>query len=320
MQMIALVLAASCSGRTGEPPETLPRTEPPVEEAPARKQEAATGPKDKDILLEGLGFSTPESVLYDKDRDRYLVSNINGPPTERDGNGFISVVEPTGKLAALKWIDGASDGTGLDAPKGMAILDGKLYVADIDQVRVFSASTGKPQYDLPIEGASFLNDVAADGSQIYVSDSGLDPSFNPSGTDAVYRIYKEGKHELVVADPGLGRPNGLATRGQKIYLVGFGGNDLRILGPDGSILSTEPLPAGSLDGIALRPDGSALVSSWEGSAVYLRTSDGVVSTVLEGVNAPADIGWDSKRNRLLVPMFKDDKIWIRPLGHHNASH
>ena len=35
-------------------------------------------------------MKTPESVRYDADLDVFFVSNINGNPSEKDGNGFIA--------------------------------------------------------------------------------------------------------------------------------------------------------------------------------------------------------------------------------------
>ncbi len=105
----------------------------------------------------------------------------------------------------------------------------------------------------------------------------------------------------------------------KIYMVNFGGADLRILNPKGETAEAHTLPKGSLDGIELRPDGSALISSWEANAVFLRKSDGTVETVISNVDAPADIGWDIKRNRLLVPLFKQNKVLIKDLGPHNKK-
>ncbi|MGH2397863.1 MAG: ATP-binding protein, partial [bacterium] len=98
------------------------------------------GPKP--TIVEG-GFQTPESVLYDTRADVYLVSNINGKPTDTDGNGFISRVSPAGKVLALKWIDGTKQGVTLNAPKGTAISGTTLYVADITAVRMFDRSTGR---------------------------------------------------------------------------------------------------------------------------------------------------------------------------------
>ncbi len=38
-------------------------------------------------------MKTPESVRYDADLDAYFVSNINGNPSQKDGNGFIARVD-----------------------------------------------------------------------------------------------------------------------------------------------------------------------------------------------------------------------------------
>src|SRR2546430_5291507 len=54
------------------------------------------------IVVEG--FLTPESVLHDPAQDIYFVSNINGGPTTKDNNGFISRVRPDGAVENLKFI------------------------------------------------------------------------------------------------------------------------------------------------------------------------------------------------------------------------
>jgi len=278
---------------------------------------SSEAPKPADIWVQEVGLSTPESVLYDAKKDRYLVSNINGNPTAADDNGFISVLSTDGKVENLKWIDGASDKIELNAPKGMAILDDKLYVSDIKSVRVFDLHTGVQKTSIAIKGASFLNDVVSDGQVVYISDSGMNPDFSASGTDAIYRIYKEGKHEKVVADKSFSKPNGLAIHNSNIYMVNFGGAEMRILNPKGETTKTHSFPKGSLDGIELRSDGSAFVSSWESSSVYLRKTDGAIETVVSNVDAPADIGWDAKRNRLLVPLFKQNKVLIKTVAAHS---
>ena len=59
-------------------------------------------------------FQTPESVLYDPVADVYLVSNINGDPTAKDNNGFISRIGPDGTVMAAKWIAGGQGDVTLD--------------------------------------------------------------------------------------------------------------------------------------------------------------------------------------------------------------
>ena len=80
-------------------------------------EEVASSPATDAVLVDDVGFSTPESVLHDPTADVYLVSNIVGNPAEVDGDGFISRLSPSGEVLELRWIDGASDAVTLHAPR-----------------------------------------------------------------------------------------------------------------------------------------------------------------------------------------------------------
>ncbi len=67
------------------------------------------------------------------------------------------------------------------------------------------------------------------------------------------------------------------------------------------------LPTGGLDGIVAVGD-SLLVSSWQGSAVYRGKLGGTFEAVLSEQKSPADIGFDTKRSRILVPHFLEDTV------------
>jgi len=69
---------------------------------------------------------------------------------------------------------------------------------------------------------------------------------------------------------------------------------------------TKP-PEGGLDGL-LSVGDVIYVSSWNGSAVYRGKLGGTFEVVISGVKGPADIGYDKKRNRVLVPRFMEDAI------------
>jgi hypothetical protein len=56
------------------------------------------------------------------------------------------------------------------------------------------------------------------------------------------------------------------------------------------------------------------MSSWGDRCVYRIGSDGKVSKVVVDVDGPADIGYDAARNRVLVPLFNDNQVLVRPLG------
>src|SRR3989449_7983980 len=91
------------------------------------------------------GFLTPESVLHDPAQDIYFVSNINGGPTAKDNNGFISRVRPDGAVENLKFIEGGHGGVTLHAPKGLAIRGGTVGVTGIRHVRSFDAENRAPR-------------------------------------------------------------------------------------------------------------------------------------------------------------------------------
>lgn len=291
----------------------------PTAAAPAPAPAASAAPAlEPPVLVKDAGFMTPESVLYDSQNDIYLVSNINGQPGDVDGNGFISKVTPDGKVAELKWIDGSKKATALDAPKGLAISKGTLYVADVTVVRMFDAKSGKPKGKIAAVGSTFLNDVTAgpDGT-MYVSDSGIKfgkDGVEPTGSDAIYKIGKKGVAEKLIADKDqLGHPNGVLADDKGIWVVTFGTGELYRVGFDGKKEPGQKLPQGSLDGIVKLPDGSLAISSWAASAVYHGTPGGTFDVLIKDVKSPADIGYDSKRNQVLVPLFLENAIEIQKL-------
>jgi streptogramin lyase len=303
---MALMALIGC-GNGGERTQRQPASEP----------KAATAPTE--IRVEGVGFATPESVLYDEAADVYLVSNINGSPSAVDDNGFISRVAPDGTMLELKWIAGESPDVELNAPKGMAIVGDTLYVADISAVRRFDRTSGASLGAIDIPGATFVNDLAAtrDG-QVIVSDTGVvftDSGAEDTGTAAVYLMDADGELTTIASD-NLDKPNGVLDSRvhDGVLVASFGGNVVYKLDADGERTDVVELPTGGLDGLMETAGGDLLVSSWEGSAVYRVTPDRVISTAADELPAPADIGWDEGRRRLLVPLFTTNAVVILPMG------
>jgi acetyl esterase/lipase len=107
-------------------------------------------------------------------------------------------------------------------------------------------------------------------------------------------------------------PNGIQVRGGTILVTG-GRDQIFRLDDDGASPPEYETPAGGLDGLVWLDDGRVLVSSWTGSAVYQIDADGQVSELFSDINAPADIGFDTKRNLVLIPHFEDDRVEARPL-------
>src|SRR3989441_12055605 len=131
------VLGAACKPVDKAPPGSQSPSPP----SSAAALPAPPPPPAATKVATVTGFLTPESVLYDSAQDVYFVSNINGSPTAKDNNGFISRVRPDGAVENLKFIEGGHNGVTLHAPKGMALRGDTLWVADIDVVRAFDART-----------------------------------------------------------------------------------------------------------------------------------------------------------------------------------
>lgn len=110
------------------------------------------------------GFEQPESALVDPTTGRIYISNIAGHPMDKNAKGHISQLNPDGSIVKRHWANG------LNAPKGMAIIDNQLLVADIDQLRVFDLATGTQVAELQAD-AIMLNDIAVDAAgNAYISD------------------------------------------------------------------------------------------------------------------------------------------------------
>jgi hypothetical protein len=254
------------------------------------------------------GLAAPESVLYDRAGDRYLVSNVNGAPLARDNNGFISVLSPQGKVVARTWIAGGRPGVVLDAPKGLAIKGNELFVADLSVVRVFDLTTGAPRGEIAVPGSTDLTDLAArpDGT-LYVTDAGPPTGrFDGEGTEAVH-VIEGGRARPLATGNKLGRPHGLAWTEAGVVVSPFGASEIYRLNDKGEKRDVTQTPAGGLAGVVSVGD-VLFVTSWQSKAVYRGTLGGSFEVALAGQKSPADLGYDSRRGRLLVPHFQENTV------------
>ena len=301
--LLVAILTAACDLRLERTTKALP--------TPAEKAALFPPPPAASIITGLLG---PESVLHDPEQDVYFISNINGGLLDVDGNGFISRVDPDTMAVDLHWIEGGKNGVQLDGPKGMAVAGNFLYVADVTAVRRFDRRTGAPEGGIELTGATLINDLTTDGDAIYVSDSAATPGpgiqFVPTGPGAIWKISC-GRPEKIAAGPALNQPNGLDFVDGHLWVVTFGGNELYRL-DEGRKVDVRKVPRGQLDGLIHLEDGTPVVSSWIGTAIYRRSGD-AFSPLLTAVTTPADIGYDARRKRLLVPRSALNQVTIHSM-------
>jgi hypothetical protein len=238
-------------------------------------------------------MTTCESVIYDKTNDVLYVANINGAPDGKDGNGFISKVSLDGKVTEAQWVKG------MDAPKGMGIANGKLYVTDIDRVHEIEIATGKISKTHKLQGAKFLNDITTDAAgKVYISDTG-------GGTIS---IIENGKVSKWIEN--LQGPNGLYAEGNEILTVLWDGKTLNVIDPTSKQLTVKTDSVENGDGIEAIGNGEYLVSSWNGMVHHIGADwkkTLVLDTRADSVSA-ADIEYIQEKNLLLIPTFFKNKV------------
>lgn len=255
------------------------------------------------------GFDQPESVLHDTARDTLYVSNINGAPMEENGKGYISRVSPAGKILEQKWI------TGLNAPKGMALANGKLFIADLTKLHIIDIDTNKVIKSLHGEQSKMLNDVTIDDSgNVYVSDL-------LSG--AIYRLTRQ--HDTLerwFEHAAIPHPNGVHYHQGKL-LIGSWGKDMQ---DDFTTLEAGSIyhlnladmtlvedknakNIGNLDGVSVLND-SIISNDWINGNVF-KTNNNSKQLLFNAGKGAADISVSN--NRLYVPMMLDNRIDVYSL-------
>lgn len=256
------------------------------------------------------GVKTPESTLISPDGDVIYVSNVNGAPTEKDGNGFISQISLDGKMLKPEWA------TGMNAPKGMGVVGDTLYVADIDELVAIDRKTGKITKTFAADGAKFLNDIAIDAAgRVYISDM---------AGNAIWRLDGE-TFEKWLESGELKSPNGLIFKGDNLIVGAWGvmtngfatevpGNLLTISLADKSI---KPLgsgaPVGNLDGLEILSDEAFLATDWMAGKVLKININGDATLLYDLNGGSADLGYDAKSKTIIVPMMNDNRILAFPL-------
>lgn len=248
------------------------------------------------------GLSGPESVRYDPELDLFFVSNFNDEPAG-DANGFVSKVSADGEILALKFMQG-TERWPLHGGRGMYIDWRGLWVVDAGGVHLFDRDTGKQLdfVDFAEFETGFLNDVViGDDGSLYVTDT---------GGSAIYRIL-EGKVSLATRTEMA--PNGITSdpaSGRLIIAPWKGPLELVEWDPkDKSFTTLGKLDGGGrYDGVEVI-NGQIILASQEDTSLHIMTL-GVDRRAISLPGRPADIGIDTKRNRVAVPYVALDQVDI----------
>lgn len=243
-----------------------------------------------------------------------LIANFGSSqldPLNSEGKGYI-VRYGVGGSEVLIPADG-----NLSGPRGMYLREGHLFICDVNKIVVYDLNhrDAAPQVIALPEGEAFVNDLAADGDNLYASVTNTGHIFRLDISDPA----QPGSPELWLEIAG---PNGLVIRDGEMYVASYS--------PDGEAKSehviyripdlqnpvAEPfvtLP-GQYDGIAFSGDGKWLyVTNWAPAGVsridlQTRQIDSVALTLEQPLVGPADI--TVADGRIYIPDLPNSRVVI----------
>ena len=253
-------------------------------------------------------LNNPESVVFDSERNRYLVSNWgNGAIVQIDSNGvqsyFSTALQNKYKVAGL-YIYGdillAASGDTLNNDSTGKGLTG------------FNLKTGEIVFHIPIPGIGLPNDITSDKNGIiYLTDY---------WDDKLYKI-KNRIPSIYVNKGVLGYPNGIIYDriNNRLLLLSVGGPGSPILTvdlKDSSVTKLVDTKLISTDGIVIDTAGRLYISEWTHDQIYMYDGDFNNPPVVfsKGHNDPADIYYDEINNILAIPNFSSNSIDFVPIN------
>lgn len=225
-----------------------------------------------------------ESVEYDHENSRFLVSN---------SNSIIAMDQPTLDLSFF------GDG---EASFGMEVMNNTLFAIG-NGIKGYDLTTEEEVMSLTISGAGFLNGMASDGvSRIWVTDFSNGRIYEIDVTD-----LDNPTSEMVVSNTGS-TPNGIVydQTNDRLIFVNWGGSaDIKAVDLDSYTVTT--LTGTSLsncDGIDNDAADNYYVSSWSPLRISRFNSDfseAPVTIEAPGISNPADICYAQEIDTLAIP-------------------
>lgn len=242
-------------------------------------------------------LDSPESVVFDSVRNRYIVSNWgDGAIVQIDSNGVQSYFSTV-------WLNQYQIA-------GLYLFGDTLLTAtgvgNVPGLSGFDINTDSLLFHISIPGIGLPNDITVDTSgTIYVTDY---------WDDKLYRIVDHIPSIVIGHGQGLGSPNGIFY--DEIYhrllicsIMGPGAPILQ-LNLEDTTLSTLITGTPGYDGITLDNDRNLYGSDWniDGIYIYDSTFTNPPQVFSTGHLDPADIYFDRINSLLCIPNFSRNTV------------
>lgn len=288
--LFIISLAISCSTKTEESKAVkVPEVKPSHNQAP----------EGKIPLWEVEKLPHPESVALSPTKDYLFVSSMGNNKGEENPDGFLSKISLTGEVLDLKWVDG------IRAPKGICILNDRLFVSAVTELLEISIESGEILKRHSSKDVIFLNDVTSDSKgNIYVS--GM-------FENAIYKLDTDGNFTQIYINNDLNHPNGIFVSNNTIYIGTWGRVDNTKIDEDSTghfyslDMETNQLSQitskklGKIDGIQ-KYGNDLLISLWDAGEILKINLNGETKLIHKTEKSVGDFLYLEDSRQLFLPM------------------
>ncbi|SCY06147.1 hypothetical protein SAMN05192588_0944 [Nonlabens sp. Hel1_33_55] len=257
------------------------------------------------LIAEIPDLTHAESVAHDPNYNRLYVS-VQGE--QEPGDGSIATIDLEGNIIDRNFT------TGLNNPKGIAVLEDWIYVSDATVLVEISRQSGEVTNRYKVGDEQSLNDVATDDKgNVYVSDI---------RSSSIYRLDADKRFTKWMNTLELENPNGLLAIGNDLYIGGWGspgsensegntqGRFLKVNINTKVIEKVTPVPQGNLDGIQVFDNNNFLVSDWRRGTIYKISRSGEVSVFMTSEASVGDILYIRDKKLLALPLNFQNKVLL----------
>jgi Secretion system C-terminal sorting domain len=223
------------------------------------------------ISLFSQSLSSPESVEWDQDNNRWLIGN--------SGNGTILARSISGTLTTL--VSGIPSG-----PYGIETLFDKVFVCSGGFIRGYNLSNGANIFNLNV-GGTFLNGLTSDGVNIlYATDF---------SAKKIFRINVAANSFTTIASGLVKTPNGILCEPEnnRCLIVNWGANApiVAINLTTNAITTVLATTLGNCDGITKDSCGNYYITAWSNNKLnkFSPALTGTFTVIPGTLSSPADI-------------------------------